>query len=115
MALSKKKILHCSHLHGGAGQELLAQSSSDQSQALLQFTALSSHFFPFLCFFSPPLLEIPHGLFMAHAWEFSFLGAALLAVSCKHLTRGWGPSPEGHLDLAQDGQMSKYDGFTLGD
>lgn len=52
---------------------------------------------------------------MAHAWEFSFLGAALLAVSCKHLTRGWGPSPEGHLDLARDGQMSKYDGFTLGD
>lgn len=110
MALRKKKILHCSHLHSGAGQELPAQS-----QALLQFSALSSHFFPFLCFFFPSVLEIPHGLFMAHAWEFSFLDAALLAVSCKHLTRGWGPSPEGHLDLAWDGQMSKYDGFTLGD
>lgn len=106
MALSRKKILHCSHLQGGAGQELLAQNPSYQSQALLQFSALSFHFFLFLGFFYP-VQEIPLGLLMAHGSKFSFLGAALLTVSCKHLTRGWTPSPEKHLDLGQDGQMSK--------
>lgn len=92
MAFSrKKKILHCSHLHGGAGQELLAQRSSAQTQALLQFNALSFHFFfPIsLLFFFFPVLEIPHGLLMAHGCKFRFLVAALLTVSCKHLTRGW--------------------------
>lgn len=87
MVLSRKKILHCSHLHVGAGQELLAQSSSDQSQALLHCSALSFHFFPISLLFFPCSGDSPWPF---NACKFSFLGAALLQMWAANISPGAG-------------------------